>query len=124
MDAVAFLHRRDANSADLIVATDVLVYMRGLEDLMREAARALAPAGLFAFSTENATLAETGGLPPAGAGWIERPSERIAHAPEYLAWAVKRAGLRVARVRDCMVRRDGKAGEIHGKVFILSLIHI
>ena len=70
------------------------------------------------FSTENATLAETGGLPPAGAGWIERPSERIAHAPEYLEWAVKRAGLRVARVRDCMVRRDGKAGEIHGKVFI------
>ena len=118
MDAVAFLHRREANSADLIVATDVLVYMRGLEDLMREAARALAPAGLFAFSTENATLAETGGLPPAGAGWIERPSERIAHAPEYLEWAVKRAGLRVARVRDCMVRRDGKAGEIHGKVFI------
>ena len=40
MDAVAFLHRRDANSADLIVAPDVLVYMRGLEDLMREAARA------------------------------------------------------------------------------------
>ena len=36
MDAVAFLHRRDANSADLIVATDVLVYMRGLEDLMRD----------------------------------------------------------------------------------------
>ena len=31
---------------------------------------------------------------------------------------MKRAGLRVARVRDCMVRRDGKAGEIHGKVFI------
>ena len=74
MDAVAFLHRRDANSADLIVATDVLVYMRGLEDLMCEAARALAPAGLFAFSTENATLAETGGLPPAGATNKHQPS--------------------------------------------------
>ena len=38
MDAVAFLHRcLEPSSADLIVAADVTVYMRSLEDFMQGA---------------------------------------------------------------------------------------
>ena len=63
------------------------------------ARRAPAPAG-FAFDRE-CHAGRDGGLSLAGAGWIERPSERIAHAPEYLEWAVKRA--------DCGVRASATA---------------
>lgn len=70
----------------------MLIYLRDLSDLFAAAATALRPGGLFVFSTELATDAECGGVPPHGKGWVERDSERVAHSEEYLRCCVVGAG--------------------------------
>jgi predicted TPR repeat methyltransferase len=123
MDAVAFLHRAlEPASVDLIVAADVTVYMRALDGLMAGAARCLAPGGRLAFSTEMCSLAEAGG--PGGPGWIERPSERIAHCEEYTRALVQAAGLEMAGMREVTVRMggdsvNGPTGEIRGHLCVV-----
>ena len=83
-DAVRFLNKEVAlGMADLIVAADVLIYIHDLQPLFDAVERALQPQGLFAFTTESCTLEEAGGVPPAGPGWMELPSKRVAHAAEY-----------------------------------------
>ena len=91
MDAVAYLRRVAPASTDLIVACELLVYMRELEDLFAAVRTALVPAGLFAFSVERAEADEVG-CPPAGPGWIERPSERMAHTEAYVRRLVEEGG--------------------------------
>ena len=113
-DAIAFLHRRlngCGRQADLIVAADVLVYMRDLSDLFEEVFAALRPGGLFAFSTEMASSEEVGGAPAeGGTGWIERPTERIAHSEEYLRWLAARVSLKVSHLSETIVRHDSGRG--------------
>lgn len=135
-DAVAFVRRLPAASSDLVVATDVIVYMHALADLFAGVRRVLSVGGVFAFSTERCTLEEAGGLPPdGGKGWVERPSERIAHCEEYVRWLLEEeqqlqqptgiadndgsARLRLQRVTKVMVRRDGSR-EIMGQLFYMK----
>lgn len=63
-----------ASPPDLIVAADVLLYLRDLTDLFASVACALQPGGLFVFSTELGLDAECGGLPPDGRGWVSPPA--------------------------------------------------
>mmetsp|Transcript_14588 Transcript_14588/g.36232 ORF Transcript_14588/g.36232 Transcript_14588/m.36232 type:complete len:226 (+) Transcript_14588:72-749(+) len=101
-DCVAFLRRRvEPGSADLLLAADVLIYLRDLSDLFAAAALALQPGGLFAFSTEMATAAEC-----RGKGWVERDSERVAHSEEYLRHAVDASGLLLRSLQVVSVRTD------------------
>ena len=103
-DCVAFLQRRvEPSTADLIVAADVLLYMRDLTDLFVEVAAALRPGGLFAFSTELAEDSECGGIPPQGRGWVER----------------RRSALRIARV-TC----DGSSTPRTASICSLSVTNI
>ena len=124
VDAVAFLHRSlAAGSADLLVAADVTVYMRSLEGLMQGAARCLAPGGRLIFSTEMCSLAEAGGAD--GPGWVERPSERIAHCAEHTRAWVRAAGLELTAAREVTVRMggdsvNGPTGEIRGHLCVVS----
>ena len=60
-------------SADLIIATDVLIYFGDLDPLFHAIARALRPGGLFAFSIENT-----------GCNHALLPSGRFAHATQYV----------------------------------------
>ena len=115
-DCVAFLHRHvPVASADLIVAADVLVYMRSLAPLFAAARRSLRPGGLFTFSTERCDAHECG-----AAGWVERPSERIAHCAEYLRWLVAESHgqLEWRGLEEVVVRRDGRHG-LRGHVAVL-----
>ena len=111
-DCVAYLHRNvKPATADLIIAADVLVYMRDLADLFDEVVAALRPGGLFAFSTEMASSEEVGGAPAeGGTGWIERPTERIAHSEEYLRWLAARVSLKVSHLSETIVRHDSGRG--------------
>lgn len=116
LDCVAFLERHVATgAADLIVAADVFVYMRSLAPLFASTVRCLRPGGLFAFSTERCDVSECG-----GAGWVERPSERIAHCTEYLEWLVRQSeGSLVWRsLEEVVVRRDSGTG-LRGHVAVL-----
>ena len=117
-DAVACLRNSVAlESADLIVAADVLVYMRELDDLFRAAEERLSPGGLFGFSTEIATPDEVV-PPPGGPGWIERPSERIAHAEAYWRQLMADRGiLEVISVEAADIRNDMSA-PIQGHIVV------
>ena len=117
-DAVACLSRSvSRESADLIVAVDVLVYMRELDDLFRAAEECLSPGGLFGFSTEMARPDEVA-PPPAGPGWIERPSERIAHLEAYWRQLMSERGvLEVVSAEEADIRNDMSA-PIRGHVVV------
>jgi predicted TPR repeat methyltransferase len=52
-EIVEGLGRRPDASADLMLAADVMVYVHDMAPLLREAARVLAPGGLFAFTVES-----------------------------------------------------------------------
>ena len=119
-DAVAYLHRHVPNAgADLIIAADVLVYMRSLDDLFSAVSKALAPSGLFAFSTEVARPGEVH-CPPDGPGWIERPSERLAHLEAYLRMLidVEASALELVSLEETTIRQDGKH-PIRGHVVVV-----
>ena len=120
-DCVAFLQRRvAASSADLIVAADVLLYMRSLTDLFAAVAAALRPGGLFAFSTELGQDGECGGIPPEGRGWVERQSERIAHSEEYLRWLIETTdGLQLRSLMVTNIRNEARKA-LSGHLCIVS----
>ena len=52
-DMLQGLRGKPDASADLILAADAMVYVADLAPLLREAARVLAPGGLFAFTAET-----------------------------------------------------------------------
>eukprot|EP00438_Fugacium_kawagutii_P013616 Skav205613 [mRNA] locus=scaffold1292:28272:30876:+ [translate_table: standard] len=82
-DLVAFLRRQEATSCDLLVATDVVMYLQlvnfkmlySVHPFLQQARRVLRPGGLLCFSTESASEEEA--LPLGGT--VERASERFAH---------------------------------------------
>ena len=120
-DCVAFLQRHvTPSTADLIVAADVLLYMRDLTDLFAAVAVTLRPGGLFAFSTELGQDSECGGVPPVGRGWVERQSERIAHSEEYLRWLIETTdGLQLRSLAVTTIRNEGRKA-LSGHLCIVS----
>lgn len=72
-EALAYLAATD-NRFDLIFAADSLIYFGDLGPLLRAAASALVPGGLFALSIELAT----------GDGFTLQPSGRFAHSLDHL----------------------------------------
>lgn len=90
--------RASENAAfDLVLIADAVMYVADLAPLINEAARVLAPRGMFAFS------AETHG----GEGVILGEKLRYAHAPDYLRDQVTRAGLHLLHLAHASSRNDG-----------------
>ena len=96
-DFIAMLRDVPAQSYDLIVAADVLVYIGALEDTFSGAARALRPGGLFAFSVE------TGG----GGSFSLSPASRYRHDPDYVTRLAAAAGFAPRHQADAVVRFEG-----------------
>jgi predicted TPR repeat methyltransferase len=84
---------------DLILAADVLIYFGDLAPLMALVARALAPGGRFAFSTERVDVN----------GYRLTASHRYAHGEAYLGAVVGAAGLRLEVLRPIVCRREAGA---------------
>jgi len=95
-DMIEALQREDDSGADLILAADAVVYLGDLAALFAEAARVLAPKGLFAFTVE-AWDGDGYGL---GAGL------RYAHSASYLRAALEEAGLAVRDLAAVSTRID------------------
>ena len=105
-DAVEFLSKQ-AQSADLIVAADVLVYFGDLDPIFVGARRALTRGGLFAFSVEAGE----------GEGYQLRPTMRFAHSEPYLRAAAARAGLVPTDIHAAATRREA-GGEVAGWIAV------
>jgi predicted TPR repeat methyltransferase len=97
-----------AGRADLVSAADVLMYLGNLESAFVIAERLLAPAGLFAFSVEDAATDE---------GFVLRPSLRYAHSERYVASLLADRGLSMLALERTVIRMD--AGEpVAGILFL------
>jgi predicted TPR repeat methyltransferase len=102
--------RPDA-SADLILAADAVVYLPDLAPLLREAARALVPGGLLAFTTET----------HGGEGVILGEGLRYAHAAAYVRNSIAAAGLTLSRLDDLSARNEDNA-PVPGLVVVATKI--
>ena len=95
-DIVGWLAERPA-SCDLAVAADVLVYLGDLAPLFARVRRALRAGGLFALSCE--ALDD-------GRDYAILPSNRFAHAPDYVARTAQAAGFDVVATAHAVLRQD------------------
>lgn len=105
-DLVAHLRKQAADSCDLLVATDVVMYLCCIEPLFQQAKRVLSVGGILAFSTESATDKE------APDGVVERASERFAHSRSFIVKLAE--GFEKVDVKEVNIRRDGEAGQVIG----------
>lgn len=95
-DLVAGLAAEPPASADLILAADVLVYVRDVGPMLREAARVLTQGGLFAFTAETHD----------GEGVVLTEGLRFAQSAEYLKEQIASAGLCVALLENASARNE------------------
>ncbi|KQX98443.1 hypothetical protein ASD28_15250 [Massilia sp. Root133] len=108
-DIADWLAERPA-SCDLAVAADVLVYLGDLAPLFARVRRALRPGGLFALSCE--ALGED------DRGFALQPSNRFAHALDYVRRTAQAAGFEVLATAHAVLREDHGRG-IAGHLVLL-----
>lgn len=106
-DLLSFLD--DAKEVfDLIVATDVFIYVGRLDELFARMTLRLSSGGRFAFSTES--------LRALDADYHLQPSGRFAHQPRYIARLAAEYELEVVKQVDCDIRTENGvplAGQMH-----------
>src|SRR5690606_25476197 len=108
-DAVTALDQHQGRP-DLVVASDVLIYIGDLDPIFERVARNLEPGGLCAFTTEVAAP---------GLRWFLRSSGRYAHGEPYVADVLARHGLRLLAKRPFVLRYE--AGEpLDGAVYLAA----
>lgn len=100
-DAEAACRAADQAAYDLIVAADVLPYLGTVDGLFGAVAHALAPGGVFAFSTETLPEAAFG-----DAAYCVGPAHRFAHRAEAVKQALTIAGLEVRNVEPAVIRYE------------------
>ena len=109
-DVVTFL-RDDAQVADLITATDVLIYIGQLEPLFAHIPTHLSAAGIFAFSTESpADLDEDFRIEFSG---------RFSHHNRYVGRLAESSGLQIVKRIDTVVRTENSV-PLPGYLFVLQ----
>ncbi|WEZ84545.1 methyltransferase domain-containing protein [Rhizobium sp. 32-5/1] len=84
--------------ADLVSAADVLMYLGALDSAFVIARQLLTPAGIFAFSVEDAGT--DGDI-------VLRPSLRYAHSQHYVTGLCSTNGLDILAIRHTVIRKDG-----------------
>ena len=109
-DIADFLLRQDADSADLILAADVFIYLGDLDIVFRQAARILVPGGLFAFTVQSQD---------GPAAFILNHDLRYAHSRAGIAnWAAA-AGLQLRHLDDAWARTD-RGAPVPGMVAVIE----
>ena len=109
-DLVTYL-RAMTEPADLIAATDVLIYIGNLAPLFELIAARLASGGAFAFSTETPDdLSE---------GLRLQPTGRYAHSLQYVEQLATLSGLRVSQRMPTVIRTENSEA-VNGFVFFIE----
>lgn len=110
-DAEAALAARAGAGYDLIVAADVFVYVGALGGIFRTAAKALAPDGLLAFTTQSAGDDDSYSL---------GDDLRYGHGAGYVAHALAEAGFSVVVAADRAMRTD-RGAPVPGRLHVAAL---
>ena len=95
-EMVQGLRGRPDASADLILAADAMVYVADLAPVFLEAARVLAPGGLFAFTAETHD----------GEDVLLGEGIRYAHSAPYVRASVEAAGLKLSHLDNLSARHE------------------
>lgn len=93
-----FMEQQSA-AYNLIVSADTLCYFGDLEAVFLAAVKALKPAGLLAFTLEDAGT---------GQGAVLGQTGRYAHNKDYVQESLSAAGLQVQRFESVVLRSEGK----------------
>lgn len=109
-DLQAALVAEEPGSLDLVVAADVLIYVPDLAPVFAAAARALAPGGLFAFTTQD----HSGGGSDVAVG----ADLRVRHATKHVLALARAAGFDVAAHAPDWARRE-RGEPVPGLVAVL-----
>lgn len=96
------------DSADLLLAADVLIYIGDLRPLFATASRVLRPKGLFAVTAQTASR-----------GFQLGDDLRYAQAPSYIREVANASGLSLRLLEDAVARR-GAGGDVPGFVAVLE----
>jgi predicted TPR repeat methyltransferase len=111
-EAVRFLQDTEDAAWDLIVATDVLPYLGGVDDLFAGIAARIESGGLFVFSTET--------LPDElfdGRSFMVGPKQRFAHCESYIRASLAGHGFECLLMQPITVRYD-EGEPIHGHLVL------
>jgi predicted TPR repeat methyltransferase len=106
-NAGTFLAQRSAEF-DLVIATDLFIYIGDLNEIFAGTARALRAGGLFAFSVEQCNDRD----------FVLQPSKRYAQSESYLRRLSAGHGFEVLCMEPSFIRKDGDI-DIHGLVAVL-----
>lgn len=101
--------RARADPLDLVVATDVFIYVGDLDEIFSQVSRVLRPGGLFAFSVEQFD----------GEGFALLLSARFGHSYAYCTRLGRRHGLQLRKAESRPIRRHGE-GEIAGYYLVFA----
>jgi predicted TPR repeat methyltransferase len=93
-----FSQELTAHRADLVAATDVMMYLGQLDNVMALATDLLAPRGYLAFSIEEATATHA---------YFLQPSLRYAHSQSYVASVLTSCGYDLVAQEKTTIRTDG-----------------
>jgi predicted TPR repeat methyltransferase len=96
-DLLDFIREEPAESADLVVAADVFVYIGDLAPVFAAVARTLSLGGLFAFTTQKAADS---------ASFAVGEDLRFAHSELYLRDCAAKAGLAVRTLSPAATRKE------------------
>ncbi|MGE3624631.1 MAG: methyltransferase domain-containing protein [Bdellovibrionales bacterium] len=94
--------RKMPQSADLIAAADVLVYLGDLKEIFVQAARVLRPGGCFAAAVEHEM--------DNNASYVLQKTRRYTHSESYIRRLAGAVLMDVVSVEPFVMRREGKQG--------------
>jgi predicted TPR repeat methyltransferase len=105
MDLLAMMREEAALSYDMVMSTDVFVYIGRLDELFGEAQRLLRAGGLFAFSVESldAITGEAPDLPDAR-DFRLNATGRYTHSLDYVTRIASNNGLEMLSMKEMQVR--------------------
>lgn len=98
----------ETDQADLVVASDVFVYLGRLDETIDRIAARMEEGGLLAFSVESAADQLR---------WFLRPSGRYAHGDAYVRGLLADRGLRLLAVRNSVLRHE-RSEPVDGRIYL------
>mmetsp|Transcript_75360 Transcript_75360/g.164417 ORF Transcript_75360/g.164417 Transcript_75360/m.164417 type:complete len:252 (+) Transcript_75360:78-833(+) len=105
MDAAVGLGKQPAGTVDLISAGDMFIYVWSPDHVFQASAKALKSGGYLVLTTEHMEEGESED------GWIERESERFAHAPSYIIRVCTQCGFDLKLHKPIGVRKEHGGGK-------------
>ena len=116
-DLLDYLQSQKQDSADLILAADVFVYIGALDDIFAQVRRVLRTGGFFGFSVQHLSSAETESAE--AKGFAVGEDLRFAHSQAYLCRLAANHTFEVKTLQTVSTRQD-RGRDVPGLVMFIA----